>query len=74
LNFGLLSDFNGDATRALGIAFEFRGLKDVSQRCAFLVDEQSVVQGAWFYETGELPDFDELLEAARGLNASGSPA
>jgi hypothetical protein len=46
----------------------------VSQRCAFLVDEQSVVQGAWFYETGELPDFDELLEAARDLNSSGSPA
>jgi hypothetical protein len=46
----------------------------VSRRSAFLVDEQSIVRGAWFYETGDLPDFDELLEAARGLNASGSPA
>ena len=74
LNFGLLSDFNGEATRALGIGFEFRGLKDVSRRSAFLVDGRGVIRGAWAYETGDLPDVDELLEAARGLNASGSPA
>jgi peroxiredoxin len=74
LNFGLLSDFNGDATRGLGIGFEFRGLHDVSQRSAFLVDERAVVRGAWSYETGELPDVDALLEACRGLNASGRPA
>ena len=74
LNFGLLSDFNGDATRALGLGFEFRGLHDVSQRSAFLVDEQGVVRGAWLYETGQVPDVDELLDAARGLNASGAPA
>jgi glutaredoxin-dependent peroxiredoxin len=74
LNFGLLSDFNGDATRALGLGFEFRSLRDVSQRSAFLVDERGVVRGAWLYETGQLPDLDELLVAARGLNASGSPA
>ena len=74
LNFGLLSDYNGDATGALGIGFEFRGLREVSQRSAFLVDEQGVVRGAWAYETGQLPDVDELLEACRGLNASGRAA
>jgi glutaredoxin-dependent peroxiredoxin len=74
LSFGLLSDFNGDATRAFGIGFEFRGLRDVSQRSAFLVDETGTIRGAWGYDTGELPDVDVLLEAARGLNASGSPA
>jgi peroxiredoxin len=74
LNFGLLSDFNGDATRALGIGFEFRGFHDVSQRSAFLVDGSGTIRGAWSYDTGELPDVDALLEAARGLKSSGDPA
>ena len=39
LNFGLLSDFNGDAVRAFGIAHEYRGMHDVARRSAFLVDE-----------------------------------
>jgi peroxiredoxin len=67
LNFPLLSDWNADATHGFGIAFEFRGLKDVSERSAFLVDAGGVVRGAWAYETSELPDFDELLAAAQSL-------
>jgi peroxiredoxin len=39
----------------------------VSQRSAFIVDRGGVVRGAWEYETAELPDFDVLLEAARGI-------
>jgi peroxiredoxin len=74
LNFGLLSDLNGDATRALGIGIEFRGFHDVSARSAFLVDRQGTIRGAWSYETGELPDVDELLEAARALKSSAHPA
>ncbi len=69
LNFGLLSDFNGDATRALGIGVEFRGFHDVSGRSAFLVDTTATIRGAWSYETGVLPDVDELLAAARALTA-----
>src|SRR3954465_577355 len=65
LNFGLASDFNGDATRGFGIAFDFRGLKEGSGRTAFLVDGDAVVRAAWRYDTGEVPDVDELLEAAR---------
>jgi peroxiredoxin len=65
LNFPLLSDGNADAVHALGIAIEFRGLKDVAGRSAFLVDEGGTVRGAWRYETGEVPDFDVLLAAAR---------
>ena len=68
LNFGLLSDYNGDAVRGFGIAFEYRGLRDVAQRSAFLVDERGVVRNAWNYETGDVPDVDEWLEAARTLN------
>jgi peroxiredoxin len=67
LDFPLLSDFNGDATRGFGVAFEFRGLKDVSERSAFLIDRDGVVRGAWRYETPEVPDFDVLLTAARDL-------
>jgi glutaredoxin-dependent peroxiredoxin len=65
LNFPLLADFNGDATRGFGVGFEFRGLHDVSARSAFLVDADGIVRGAWAYETSEIPDFDVLLEAVR---------
>jgi peroxiredoxin len=70
LNFGLLSDFNGDVVRAFDIGFEFRGFHDVAQRSAFLVDESGVVRAAWEYDTGDVPEVDEWLEAARGLNPS----
>ena len=65
LNFPLLSDWNAEAVHALGIGIEHRGLKDVSARSAFLVDEGGTVRGAWRYETGEVPDFDVQLAAAR---------
>ena len=67
LNFPLLSDWNADATHGFDIAFEFRGLKDVSGRSAFLIDRNGVVRAAWGYETSDMPDFDELLDAARLL-------
>jgi glutaredoxin-dependent peroxiredoxin len=67
LNFPLLSDWNAEAVHAFGIAHEFRGLKDVAERTAFLVDEGGTVRGAWRYDTSEVPDFDVLLEAARAL-------
>ena len=67
LNFPLLSDWNADATHGFDIAFDFRGLKDVSERSAFLIDHDGVVRAAWGYETSDMPDFDELLEAARLL-------
>jgi peroxiredoxin len=68
LNFALLSDYNGEATRAFGLAHEFRGgYADVAERSAFLVDDQKTVRGAWSYGTSELPDFDELLAAAKAL-------
>src|SRR5436305_11604922 len=74
LNFGLLSDFNGEATRALGIGMEFRGFHDVSARSAFLVDAAGTIRGAWMYDTGELPDVEVLLDAARDLKSSAEPA
>jgi peroxiredoxin len=67
LSFSLLSDFNGEAIDGFGVAHEFRGLRGVAQRTAFLVDEGGTVRGAWRYGTSEVPDFDELLAAARSL-------
>jgi peroxiredoxin len=68
LHFELLSDFNAEAVHAFDIAFEFRGLQDVARRSAFVVDEGGTVRAAWSYDTGEVPDFDELLQFARSLS------
>jgi peroxiredoxin len=65
LDFPLLADFNGDATRGFDIAFDFRGLRDVAHRSAFLIDGDGIVRANWLYGTGEVPDFDELLAAVR---------
>ena len=53
--------------RGFGVAHDFRGFKEVADRTAFLVDRDGTVRGAWRYEAAEVPDFDELLSAARAL-------
>ena len=67
LTFPLLSDWNGEAVEAFGVGLEFRGLRGVAGRSAFLVDGDGTVRAAWRYDTSELPDLDELLQAARAL-------
>jgi peroxiredoxin len=69
LDFPLLSDWNADATRGFGVAFEYNGMKDVSRRSAFLLGRGGIVRGAWAYGTDELPDLDELIAAAREIEA-----
>jgi peroxiredoxin len=71
LNFGLLSDWNAEAVKGFGIAQEFRGMHDVADRSAFLVDRDGVVRGAWRYESSDVPDLDELLASARRLSPGG---
>jgi peroxiredoxin len=70
LNFGLLSDFNGEAIRGFGIGHEFRGFRDVAQRSTFLIDESGIVRSAWYYDTGDLPDVDEWLGACMALTGT----
>ena len=65
LNFPLLSDWNAEAVHGFGITQDFRGLREVSERTAFLVDADGTVRGAWRYDAAEVPDFDELLAAAQ---------
>ena len=67
LDVPLLSDWNAEAVRGFGIAIEHRGMREVAERSAFLLDRDGIIRGAWRYETGQLPDFDELLAAARTL-------
>ena len=67
IDFPLLSDWNGEATEGFGIAHEYRGMKGVSRRSAFLVDAEGVVRGTWEFGSSEVPDVDELLAAARAL-------
>jgi peroxiredoxin len=67
LDIPLLSDWNAEATKGFGVAFEYNGMRDVSERSAFLIDKIGVVRGAWKYETSEVPDFDVLLAAAQAL-------
>ena len=69
LSFPLISDWNGDATAAFGVAREYKGMRDVPLRSAFLVDADGVVRRAWRYGDDEVPDVDELLAAARALSA-----
>ena len=68
LNFPLVSDWNGEAVRAFGVASEWRGMKDIARRSAFLVGSDGIIRGTWLYEASEVPDFDVLLAAARSLS------
>jgi peroxiredoxin len=65
----LLSDWTGDAVRTFGIARDYRGFAEVAERSAFLVDREGIIRESWRYESSELPDFDELLSAARSLSS-----
>ena len=67
LDIPLLSDWNAEATKGFGVAFDHHGMRDVSERSAFLIDRDGVVRGAWKYGTTEVPDFDILLAAAQAL-------
>lgn len=69
LDVPLLSDWNAEAVHAFGIAHAYRGLADVAERSAFLVDRTGMIRGAWRYDSSQVPDFDELLAAARSLSS-----
>ncbi len=65
-NFDLLSDFNKETSRAYGSIYEewILGMKGVSKRAAFVIDENGVVTYAEVLESaGDLPDFSKI-EAA----------
>jgi peroxiredoxin len=67
LDVPLLSDWNAAAVRGFGVAREYRGLADVAERSAFLLDGDRVVRWVGRYATAEVPDFDEAVAAGREL-------
>ena len=56
----LLSDWNGDATRAFDVSFEPLGMQDVPSRSAFLIRDGKTIEAAWMLG-GELPDIDAVI-------------
>jgi len=64
----LLSDWNGDATRAFDVAFEPLGMSDVAVRSAFLIRDGETIEAAWLLGS-ELPDIDAVIAAAGDLSA-----
>jgi peroxiredoxin len=60
----LLSDWNGDAIRAFGVELELLGMKGVSARSSFLIEDGQTIRAAWMHGS-ELPDVDAIIEVAR---------
>jgi len=66
--FELLSDFNKEVSTAYNAIYETFafGLKGVSKRAAFVVDEaQNVVYAEVLESAGDLPDFAAIAEAVK---------
>jgi peroxiredoxin len=66
--FQLLSDFNKEVSTAYGAIYEefFFGLKGVSKRAAFVIDEeQSIVYAEVLEIATDLPDFNAIAEAVK---------
>ena len=60
----LLSDWNGEATRAFGIAFEPLGMTGVPMRASFLVEDGERVVEPWMHGA-DAPDLDAVIAVAR---------
>jgi peroxiredoxin len=66
--FGLLSDFNKEVSPAYGAFYEVfhLGLKGVSKRAAFVIDEeQNIVYAEVLDVATDLPDFSAIAEAVK---------
>ncbi|MDO3644878.1 redoxin domain-containing protein [Mucilaginibacter sp. L3T2-6] len=66
--FDLLSDFNKEVSSAYGALYtDFAfGMKGVSKRAAFVIDEQqNIVYAEVLESAGDLPDFAAIAEAVK---------
>jgi peroxiredoxin len=64
----LLSDWNGEAARAFGVAVELGGIQDVAARSCFLIEDGETVRATWMLGR-ELPDLDAVIEAAQTMRS-----
>jgi len=67
--FSILSDFNKEAAAAYDVLYaDFRGLKGVSKRAAFVVDREGRVAYTWVSDdSGVMPPLDEIREVVANL-------
>jgi peroxiredoxin len=66
--FDLLSDFNKEVSAAYGALYETfaLGLKGVSKRAAFVIDEsQEIIYAEVLEDAGNLPDFAAIAEIVK---------
>ncbi|MFI5136496.1 MAG: redoxin domain-containing protein [Sphingobacteriales bacterium] len=66
--FELLSDFNKEVSAAYGALYEefVLGLKGVSKRAAFVIDEeQNIIYAEVLEKASDLPDFAAIAEAVK---------
>lgn len=66
--FPLLSDFNKEVSQAYGAFYDVFafGLKGVSKRAAFVVDEnQNIIYSEILESAGDLPDFEKIRNAVQ---------
>jgi len=67
LDFGLISDFNGEIVEKYDLAMDFEefGLEDLAKRAAFVLDSEGTIVYSWVSDDPGLePDYDELSKAA----------
>ena len=70
-NFSLLSDFNKEVSTAYGSIYELfsLGMRGVSKRSAFVIDQDGVIQYAEVLENaGEVPNFVAIKKILSNLN------
>lgn len=73
LNFPLLSDFNKEVSAAYGALYEkfSFGMKGVSKRAAFIIDEEGIICYAEVLENAGLqPSFEAIKKTLTGLTAN----
>lgn len=66
--FDLLSDFNKEVSAAYGALYDefILGLKGVSKRAAFVIDEdQNIIYAEVLDNAGDLPDFNAIAEIVK---------
>lgn len=70
LNFALLSDFNKEVSTSYGCLYErfSYNMKGVSQRSAFIIDKNGIVQYAEvLLNASDVPDFDAIQKTIKWL-------
>ena len=68
VQYPLLSDFNREAVKVLGLEIAIKGLQGVSQRAAFVLDGAGALQWQWIAENpGQEPPYEEVVGALKAL-------